>query len=305
MAQVGGTRLGVVPGLVLGVLGLTVAAVWAASGAAGAPSARGPGILPLPTTSTTAPGSGATTTSSSMPPPSTTSTTSTTVPPAGDYANPLVGVIPPDALAQIAAFHPTPPGSTAPLVAALAPLTSLGLTPQQAAIIGFGRFPVAGKAIWSDDFLDPRFAADGSFRFHHATDIPASCGTPLRAPDEGTLTQGSDPGGGTTAEITEADGTYVFLAHLSGYDPSTVSGQHVRIGDVIGYVGQTGAATGCHLHIEIHPRGGEAVDPKPFLDAWYQNALANASLLVDELRVDRGLPAGATTPVLSSFPALF
>lgn len=223
------------------------------------------------------------------------STTTTTVPQSGDY-NPTVGVIPPAAQAEIAAFHPTPPGTTTPLVAALAPLAAYGITPTEAAILGFGRFPVAGKAIWSDDFLSPRFGADGSFRFHDATDIPAACGTPIRSPDDGILTQGSDPGGGTTAEITEADDTFLFLAHLSGYADGTVSGQHVSVGDVIGYVGQTGAATGCHLHLEIHPRGGPAVDPKPFLDAWYADALADAPLVVQEVRA-LGAPAvgiGAT-----------
>ena len=215
--------------------------------------------------------------------------TTTTTPPAGADATGLTGgVIPPDAQAEIAHYPITPPGTTDPLLAALAPLSRLGLSAAQIAAVGFGRFPIAGHAIWADGFLEPRFTADGTFKFHDAIDIPAACGTPERAPDEGILTQGSDSGGGTTVEITEPDGTYMYMAHLSGFAEGTASGQHVHVGDLVGYVGQTGDATGCHLHLEIHPQGGQPVDPKPFVDAWYADALAAAPVLVDAARADHG-----------------
>jgi murein DD-endopeptidase MepM/ murein hydrolase activator NlpD len=262
------------------VLAVALAAVGLGTGAAWADAIPNP----FAPTSTTQPTTTTTSTTS-------TTTTSTTVAPSGaDVFNPTVGVIPPEAQALIDQFHPSPPGSTVALLAALAPLRAMGISPTVLPANGFGRFPVAGKAIWSDDFMDPRFTVDGTFGFHHATDIPSPCGTPVQAPDDGTMTQGSDPGGGTTITITEPDGTYLYLAHLAGYAPGTRSGEAVRVGALIGFVGQTGAATGCHLHIEIHPQGGQPVDPKPFLDAWYADALAGAPLLVQALGADRALP---------------
>ena len=52
--------------------------------------------------------------------------------------------------------------------------------------------------------------------------------------------------------------------------------------DVLAFVGNSGDAAGgaTHIHFEIHPRGGEPVDPKPFLDAWLADALAAAPGLV-------------------------
>lgn len=220
---------------------------------------------------------------------STPTTTTTTTLPAGD--GPLIGVVPPADQAIINGIVRTPPGSTAPLLAALRGLGALGLTPTQAAEVGFGRFPVAGPATWTDDWYEPRFNATGGFGFHMGIDVVAACGTPLRAAAAGTLRQGSDPAGGTNAEITEPDGSYIYMAHLSGYEPGQSSGQQVRVGDVIGFVGATGDATGCHLHIELHPRGGPAVSPKPFLDAWAAEAIAAAPLLVDAMRADRGMTA--------------
>ena len=299
----------------VGLLGLTSGAVWATtsppttttspSTTTTSPSTTTSSTAPTSTsstfrlglTTTTTTARGATTTSSS----STTTTTTPHATPADATPTGVVGTVPQWALDQIAHFPVTPPGDTSALLHALAPLQPLGFTPSQAAVAGFGRFPIAGQARWSESFLEPRFAADGTFSFHHAIDIASPCGTPERAPDEGILTQGSDPGGGTTVEITEPDGTYMYMAHLSGYAAGTASGQHVHIGDLVGYVGQTGDATGCHLHLEIHPRGGEPVDPKPFVDAWYADALAEAPVLVAATQADHGLPsADAIAQGLSS-----
>ena len=254
-----------------------------------------PVTLPTTTTSgvggstTTRPVAGGSTTTSS--PTSTTGTTSTTSAPGGGDSVGLVGTVPDWAQREIDAYPITPPGTSDPLIAALAPLHALGLSTDEIDRLGFGRFPIAGHAAWRDSFLEPRFDADGTFKFHHAIDIPAGCGTPERAPDEGILTQGSDPGGGNTVVITEPDGTYMYMAHLDSYAPGTASGQLVHIGDVVGFVGATGAATGCHLHLEIHPQGGDPIDPKPFVDAWYADALAEAPVLVAAVRADRGLPS--------------
>ena len=71
-------------------------------------------------------------------------------------------------------------------------------------------------------------------------------------------------------------GNEFYYAHLSGYSPLALRSRHVRAGDVIGFLGNTGDAftTSPHLHFEIHPRPllhlhyDGAVDPTGYLDDW-------------------------------------
>lgn len=101
---------------------------------------------------------------------------------------------------------------------------------------------------------------------HHGTDIFAPTGTAVRAVDEGELKHGTDPKGGTIATVKATDGTRYYYAHLSAYEGAP---RHVAAGDVIGFVGTTGNAQGKapHLHFEVHPQSGGAVDPFPELSA--------------------------------------
>jgi peptidoglycan hydrolase-like protein with peptidoglycan-binding domain len=114
-------------------------------------------------------------------------------------------------------------------------------------------------------------ASRGSGRVHLGVDIGAAEGTPLRAVATGRISQiyrdrpGSLSGNGL--KITTADGTYFFYAHLASIAPGIDVGVPVRAGQVIGTIGNTGNAAITHLHFEIHPRGGAAVNPFPYVRA--------------------------------------
>jgi murein DD-endopeptidase MepM/ murein hydrolase activator NlpD len=58
----------------------------------------------------------------------------------------------------------------------------------------------------------------------------------------------------------------LWYCHQSDVDVSP--GQHVEPGDVIGAIGDSGNTTGPHLHLEVHPHGGDPVDPEVALRSW-------------------------------------
>ena len=197
---------------------------------------------------------------------------------------------------MIDAYPRTPAGSTRDLVAALAGL------PAPAARAGFGRFPVAGAATWSHDWLFPRHTPE--FHVHEGTDVFAARGTVVQSPAIGTARISNGTVGGLAVKVVQDDGTYWYLAHL---DETTVTdGQRVGLGDPVGTVGDSGNAAGGapHVHLEVHPFGGEAEDPKRVLDAYYAEALAQAPAVVADYArhahwgADRLEPLPWVTPVV-------
>ena len=203
--------------------------------------------------------------------PGRTTTTTTTTPP---------GVVPPEFAAIINSVRRTGGRTTAALLDALRPLQDLGMTAEEAAIVGFGHFPVAGLADYRDDWWEARFGPP--FHLHEGTDIFGARGTPVRAPFDGVV-RFEDAGlGGKAAYVTQRDGTYYYMAHLDGFSSKFSSGAAVKQGDVVGFLGDSGNAQGGspHVHFEVHPRGGAAVNPKPLLDAWLNEAIASASGLL-------------------------
>lgn len=188
--------------------------------------------------------------------------------------------------------------SSSGLYARMAELTGLGLPQAEAVRIGFGRFPIAGEARYSHDWLFPRYGP--GFRFHLGTDVFAAHGTPVRAPVDG-IAKSADGGlGGLTVKVVMPDGTYFYLAHLSGLVEGFADGMAVSTGDVVGYVGDSGNARGGapHLHIGVYPKGGPPVDPKPILDQF----LAEAEALLPDVvaAVRTSMPAPVADPAAAA-----
>jgi murein DD-endopeptidase MepM/ murein hydrolase activator NlpD len=122
--------------------------------------------------------------------------------------------------------------------------------------------PVDRPRSYIDDFGYPRSGG----RTHQGNDILAPKGTRIRAPFDGRAVEGSNSLGGLSVHVYGGPrGDYVYNAHLSRY--AGVSG-HVRAGQVIGYVGDTGNARGgpYHDHFEYHPGGGSAISPYHYLN---------------------------------------
>jgi Meckel syndrome type 1 protein len=107
-------------------------------------------------------------------------------------------------------------------------------------------------------------------RPHEGVDLAAPTGTPVYAAACGVVSEaGQESGYGNIVCIDHGAGFSTCYAHLSRF--GTSQGAHVNAGDVIGYVGSTGDATGPHLHFEIWDgawQAGRPVDPLPSLKRW-------------------------------------
>ncbi|HOF38749.1 MAG TPA: M23 family metallopeptidase [Candidatus Hydrogenedentes bacterium] len=123
--------------------------------------------------------------------------------------------------------------------------------------------PSAARVITSN-YGAQRSAGGGASRFHKGIDISAPKGCPIYATADGFVarTDRDRRGYGKYVIVNHAGGYSTLYAHLS--ETRVKTGAWVRAGQVVGEAGQTGNATGAHLHYEVR-RYGEAVDPRPFL----------------------------------------
>ena len=111
---------------------------------------------------------------------------------------------------------------------------------------GFG----AGGSMWSNR--------------HTGLDFAAPTGTEVRSLSSGEIIfAGYDGPYGNKIIIRHWDGTETWYCHLSRF---VLRSGEVAPGEVIGRVGSTGNSTGPHLHLEVHPDGGDPVNPRSWLE---------------------------------------
>lgn len=121
--------------------------------------------------------------------------------------------------------------------------------------------PFRGSAAFGDTWGAPRSGG----RRHEGVDVLLPTGTPLVAVASGRLRQSVFSLGGTSSHVYANNGNTYFYAHLSAWEGPS---RFVEQGEVIGYAGDTGNASGTpHLHFEIRPNGGRAVNPYPSVRA--------------------------------------
>jgi murein DD-endopeptidase MepM/ murein hydrolase activator NlpD len=123
---------------------------------------------------------------------------------------------------------------------------------------GLEACPAPGTS-FSDTFGAPRSGG----RTHAGVDMMGGYGQPVYAAISGSVSHSSSSLGGNQAYVSNGS-TYTFYAHLQGFSDASGS---VSAGTLIGYIGDTGNATGTpHLHFEYHP-GGVLVNPTPYVAA--------------------------------------
>jgi hypothetical protein len=162
--------------------------------------------------------------------------------------------------------------------AAASPLSSAKPRPSTAAPI---IFPVVGPVNYRDDFGEPRIGHP-----HEGNDILAAKRSPAVAAEDGRIKFWTTSAtAGCMLYLYGASGTTYLYIHLNNdvtkkndnrgkcvagtaYWPGIKDGQKVKAGQPIGLVGDSGDADGTpHLHFEVHPNDGGAVDPYPYLQA--------------------------------------
>jgi len=142
--------------------------------------------------------------------------------------------------------------------------------------LGFALYGYAFPILGAHEFSlgAGRFGAARSGHTHEGQDTMAACGTPLIAARGGTVQYSGYQSAAGNYIVIDGKGTSLdfMYAHLA--EPSPLqTGEAVRTGQPIGIVGDTGDASGCHLHFEIWTapgwyEGGSPIDPLSYLEKW-------------------------------------
>jgi murein DD-endopeptidase MepM/ murein hydrolase activator NlpD len=160
----------------------------------------------------------------------------------------------------------------------------------------FMRAPVQFSRISSRFNLSRKHPVLNRIRAHKGVDYAAATGTPVRAAGDGKVRFVGQKGGyGNVIELEHGSNVVTVYGHLSRFAKGLRPGQRVELGKVIGYVGQTGLATGPHLHYEYRVRGTHKnpqtvplPDAAPIAESERDDFLVTTAGLVNVL----DLPAG-------------
>lgn len=165
------------------------------------------------------------------------------------------------------------------------------------------RTPVDGARL-SSGFGMRHHPILGYTMMHRGVDFAVPPGTPIMAAGDGTVETASFSGSYGNLVVLRHNGIYeTAYAHMSHFARGLKSGQHVRQGDVIGYVGATGRATGPHLHYEVRLQGEPAnpmsvkMQPGPLLAG---NELTTFHRLLDG--IDHKLLALRQQSIVAAMP---
>lgn len=184
--------------------------------------------------------------------------------------------------------------ATAILLACAAPLAIAqgllikGAAPTLSASLDYSH-PVLDKAKLTSSFGERKHPVTGELKLHRGVDLAEEEGKPVYAPVAASVTRAEfSEGYGNFVELAAAAGTTLRFAQMK--DMQVKPGDIVAPGAVLGTIGQTGQATGPHLHLEVW-RGGEALDPES----------EKGLVLAETLRVMNG--ARPLAPLAPSAPA--
>ncbi len=166
----------------------------------------------------------------------------------------------------------------------------------------FLRAPLSFSRISSNFNPNRRHPVLNTIRAHKGVDYAAPSGTPVKAAGDGKIIfRGVKGGYGNTVIVQHGGNITTLYAHLKSFDRNFRNGSRVRQGDVIAYVGQSGLATGPHLHYEyrrngahMNPRTVKLPDAAPINASYREDFERVARPLIN--RLDRqALPASVTT----------
>ncbi|UWG95505.1 M23 family metallopeptidase [Dehalobacter sp. DCM] len=133
-------------------------------------------------------------------------------------------------------------------------------------------FPIKIKSYYSDTYGAAR---EGGNRQHEGTDIFNEKGTPIFCVCDGFVEKsGWNRLGGERVGIRGKDGNYYYYAHLDKINEKLAVGDPIKMGDLIGTMGNTGDAltTPDHLHFGIELPNGKWVNPYAWLKVWEHNS---------------------------------
>ncbi|HEV2214005.1 MAG TPA: M23 family metallopeptidase [Terracidiphilus sp.] len=135
-------------------------------------------------------------------------------------------------------------------------------------------WPIEGRV--TSSFGQREDPLNGEGAFHPGIDIAAAYGTPVRAAADGDVTHAARENGyGREITIDHGHQLTTVYGHMSAL--AVVAGQHVVRGQIIGYVGESGRATGPHLHYEVRVHN-VPVNPHKYLRSTYEQAIAQGTL---------------------------